>query len=64
MSEYEGPQIRVSTSVSKEDMKKSATIGKAKAAQIPSELSNPAAASVAGALSPVYRTPSDLAAPS
>jgi len=44
-SEDEEPQIRASTSVSKEGTKKSATSGKSKAAQIPSEISNPIAAS-------------------
>jgi len=46
-------------------MKKSATTGKAKAAQIPSEISKPIAASATRAFSPVYGTPrGDLAAPS
>jgi len=46
-------------------MKKSATTGKAKAAQIPSQISKPIAASATRAFSPVYGTPrGDLAAPS
>ena len=64
-SEDEGPQTRASTSGSKKGMKKSATTGKAKTAQIPSDISRPIEASVTRALSPVYETPrGDLAAPS
>jgi len=64
-SEDEGPQTRASTSVSKKGMKKSATSGKAKEGQIPSDISKPIEASATRALSPVYGTPQgDLAEPS